>query len=206
MMPVVLSQDNAVPELGKATTRIDVIDGHARLVSSMSRQDMKALLDYFKTIANSGKKTPAGPPKIDPPETMEKKPEPKKKVKDTIDVPKQDVAYWFDQGYLFATYGNDEAAIQYFKKALTLEPNNSRVLYELGVCYGEIGKIRLAMEFIDKALSIYPEKGLYYYGKARIRLMSGDKESAIEDFKKAASLGHRDAQDYLQNSLHIASQ
>jgi len=38
---------------------------------------------------------------------------------------------------------------------------------------------------------------MYYYGRARVYLLSGDKTKAMEDFKKAADLGDEDALDYL---------
>ena len=58
-------------------------------------------------------------------------------------------------------------------------------------------------EVIDKALAIDTRNGLYYYGRGRVFLLSGDKEKAVEDLKQAAVLGNRVAQNYLQNTLHI---
>jgi hypothetical protein len=49
---------------------------------------------------------------------------------------------------------------------------------------------------------MYPEKGLYFYGRARVHLLSGNKDKALEDFRRAAELGDRDAQAYFQDTLH----
>ena len=111
--------------------------------------------------------------------------------------------YWINKGDLCALYGNDKAAIRYYKKALELEPNISRTLFHLGISYGEIGQYAQAIAFINKALEINSQNGLYYYGRGRVLFLSGEKEKAIEDLKQAAVLGNRDAQNYLQNTLQI---
>jgi hypothetical protein len=44
-----------------------------------------------------------------------------------------------------------------------------------------------------------PHNGLYYYGRARVYLLSGEKEKAMADFRKSADLGDEDARIYLDN-------
>ncbi len=109
---------------------------------------------------------------------------------------KKDPAYWLEKGSLCATYGNDKGATTYFQKAIKLDHNSSVAYFNLGVSYGEIGEYEKAIAAINKALEIGDRKGLYLYGRARVYLLSGDKEKATEDFKASASLGHRDAKDY----------
>jgi len=111
--------------------------------------------------------------------------------------------YWINKGDLCAVYGNDKAAIRYYRKALELEPNISRTLFHLGISYGEIGQCARAVSFINKALAIDSQNGLYYYGRGRVFLLSGETEKAVEDLKQAAVLGNRIAQNYLQNTLQI---
>ncbi len=117
--------------------------------------------------------------------------------------PPKEAKYWITKADLCAVYGNDKAAIRYYNKALELEPNNSRSLFNLGISYGEIGQYTRAIAFINKALEINSQNGLYYYGRGRVLFLSGEKEKAIEDLKQAAVLGNRVAQNYLQNTLHI---
>jgi TPR repeat protein len=45
-----------------------------------------------------------------------------------------------------------------------------------------------------------PQNGLYYYGRARVLLLSGDRDKARDDFQKAADLGDEDAQRYLKKN------
>jgi len=117
--------------------------------------------------------------------------------------PPKEANYWINKGDLCAVYGNDKAAIRYYRKALELEPNISRTLFHLGISYGEIGQYGRAIAFINKALEIDSQNGLYYYGRGRVFLLSGEKEKAVEDLQQAAVLGNRVALNYLQNTLQI---
>jgi tetratricopeptide (TPR) repeat protein len=109
----------------------------------------------------------------------------------------KDAAYWFDKGALCATYGNDSAAIKYFQKAISLDPQRSDAYFEQGVSYGQLDNFIKAIALINKAIEINPHKGLYYYGRARVYLLADEKEKAMEDFKKAAELDDEDAQKYI---------
>ena len=110
---------------------------------------------------------------------------------------KNDADYWFDKGALCATYGNDSAAIKYFQKAISLEPQRSAAYFEQGVSYGQLENFSKAIALINKAIEINPYNGLYYYGRARVYLLADEKDKAMEDFKKAAELDDEDAQNYL---------
>ncbi len=110
---------------------------------------------------------------------------------------KKDADYWIDKAALCATYGNDRAAIEYFQKAISLEPQRSDAYFGQGISYGQLEQFFKAIALIDKALELDPQNGLYYYGRARVYLLADEKEKAMEDFKKAAELGDEDAQKYI---------
>ena len=109
-----------------------------------------------------------------------------------------DAQYWFNKGALVSTYGNNEAAVQYFHKAIVLNPDFSRAYFSQGVSYGQLGQYQKAVAQINMALQKEPQNGLYYYGRGRVYLLWGDKEKAMADFQKAADLGSEDAIDYLE--------
>jgi tetratricopeptide (TPR) repeat protein len=106
--------------------------------------------------------------------------------------------YWFEKGALCATYGNDRAAVKYFQKAISLDPNRSNAYFEQGVSYGQLGEFDKGLALIDKALEMQPQNGMYLYGRGRLYLLSGDKEKAMQDFNKAAELDNEDARSYLE--------
>ena len=106
--------------------------------------------------------------------------------------------FWFDKGALCATYGNDQAAIKYFQKALALDPNRSDAVFEQGISYGQLGQFDKAVTLVDRAIEMDPENGLYHYGRGRVHLLAGNDELAEVDFQKAARLDDEDAQNYLE--------
>ena len=112
-----------------------------------------------------------------------------------------DADYWFDKGALCATYGNDRAAINYFQKAISLDPNRSGAYFEQGISYGQLGDFDKAVTLVNKALEREPQNGLYHYGRGRVYLLAGKQDQAMQDFKKAAELDDEDAQTYLK---HVA--
>jgi tetratricopeptide (TPR) repeat protein len=122
--------------------------------------------------------------------------------KQTSKAMKKDADYWFRKGALVATYGNDKAAIRYFKKAITLNPNHSGAYFEQGISYGQLDDYQQAISLIDRALKLDPQNGMYYYGRGRVYLLSGDNAKAMEDFKHAAELGDEDALNYLDYIGH----
>jgi tetratricopeptide (TPR) repeat protein len=103
---------------------------------------------------------------------------------------KKDADFWFNKGALLSTYGNHKAAVQYFQKAISLNPNFSKAYFSQGVSYGQLGQYM--------ALKQEPQNGLYYYGRGRVYLLWGDKAKAMDDFKKAAEFGDEDALNYLE--------
>ena len=110
----------------------------------------------------------------------------------------KDADYWFNKGALVSTYGNNKTAVQYFQKAITLNPNFSGAYFSQGVSYGQLGEYSKAIAQINMALKMQPQNGMYYYGRGRVYLLWGDKAKAMDDFKKAAELEDEDAQNYLE--------
>lgn len=110
---------------------------------------------------------------------------------------KSDADHWLEKAALCATYGNDRAAIKYFQKAISLDPQKSDAYFGQGVSYGQLEEFSKAIALIDKAIELDPQNGLYYYGRARVHLLAGEQDKAMEDFKKAAELNDEDAQNYL---------
>jgi hypothetical protein len=187
-----------LPEMGKMVFEFDMKDGRARGNFMVMTEDIKAMVAQFK---NMGQLAPAPKEVVEAPQAS-----PEAEVGEEgepVEPPKEDPAMqWFGKGALCATYGNDKAAVEYYKKVLELDPENSEAYFQQGVSYGELGKYEEAISSINKAVEIGQRKGLYFYGRGRVYLLSGDEAKASEDFKEAAALGHGDAQEYLEDMLH----
>lgn len=107
--------------------------------------------------------------------------------------------HWVDKGALYATYGNDSAAIKCFKKAIALDPQNAEAFFNLGISYAGKHEYADAIKAVNRALAIDPENGRYLYGRGWIYLLSGDNSKAMADMKEAAELGNPDARQYLKD-------
>jgi len=78
--------------------------------------------------------------------------------------------------------------------------DESRVYFNMGIAYGELGDYPRALVHLGQAIQIAPDEGAYYYGRARVYLLSGEKDMAMEDFERAADLGDLDALQYLEGA------
>jgi tetratricopeptide (TPR) repeat protein len=110
---------------------------------------------------------------------------------------KNSASYWLDRGGLLATYGNYKAAVAAYTKALELDATLSQAHFDLGVAYGEMADFDQALRHINAAIELSPGIAHYYYGRARVLLLAGQRSRALEDFRKAADMGDPDAEDYL---------
>ena len=125
-------------------------------------------------------------------------PEDEVEAASAVAAPVKNADYWFDRGALCATYGNDSAAIKYYQKAITLDPNRSGAYFTQGISYGQLDEFDKALGLIDKAIAMEPQNGLFIYGRGRVHLLAGNKRKAMADFRQAAELDDEDAQAYLK--------
>jgi len=105
--------------------------------------------------------------------------------------------YWINKGSLYSSYGNENAAVKSFKKALKLDPQAVEAEFKLGVSYGALRDYDKALKHMNTALSKSPENGRFLYGRAWIYLLSGQRDKAMIDMKAAAQKGNPDAMRYL---------
>jgi tetratricopeptide (TPR) repeat protein len=113
-------------------------------------------------------------------------------------VAEKDSGDWFDKGILLSVYGNYDAAVRAFQKAIEMAPEWGAAYFQLGVAYGEMGNTAAALTAMNQAIALDPGRGDFYYGRGRIYLMTGDTVKALENFEKAAELGSKDAIRYLE--------
>jgi tetratricopeptide (TPR) repeat protein len=71
-----------------------------------------------------------------------------------------------NKGLALDNLGNHTVALQYFDKALAIQPNNFNVLYNKGVTLYDLGNYTEAIKYYDKALAIQPNNFDVLYNKA----------------------------------------
>jgi len=184
----------SIPDIG--TVSFVTVAGGDRVISSaaMETDDIRMMMAYMKRLQSGEIDREAA---LSLPEV--KKPE-KKLEKEPVQPIVKDAGYWIDQGGLAATYGAYESAIRYYKKALAVGADESRVYFNMGIAYGELGDYPQALVHLGQAIQITPDEGAYYYGRARVYLLSGEKDMAMDDFERAADLGDLDALQYLEGT------
>jgi tetratricopeptide (TPR) repeat protein len=85
-------------------------------------------------------------------------------------------------------YGDIDGAIEEFKKALAVDPENVNVHNSLGVCYGVQGELDLAVDAFETAIRLDPMDVMATFNLGLARIKQGDQEKALELFLKAYEL------------------
>lgn len=96
---------------------------------------------------------------------------------------KKTAEYWFYRGYYLAEAGLYKEAIDAFKQAIRIKPDDAEAHYNLGVTYGKSGMFREEKEAYKKAIRIQPDYAKAHYYLGVIYLILNDRGSAIEEYK-----------------------
>jgi tetratricopeptide (TPR) repeat protein len=85
-------------------------------------------------------------------------------------------------------YGDIDGAIEEFKKALAVDPEDVNVHNSLGVCYGVQGESDLAIEAFETAIRLDPTDVMATFNLGLAHIKQGDQEKALKLFLKAFEL------------------
>ncbi|MCF8027666.1 MAG: tetratricopeptide repeat protein [Desulfobacteraceae bacterium] len=205
-----------IPETGTLNYTLDLGEGKFRSRYAMKTEDIKQFMDFVATLDP----VPAGPEQAPAPEPSseikqtEPSPEPDQSTSRSASekseqssskqsktghqrFSKDEPRYWTEKGGLYLAYGNIDAAVKHFEKAVALDPDNAGAHCNLALAYAENRKFEKALEAMDHALSLEPENGRYLHARGWIRVQNGQRQKGIADIEKAAEKGHPDAVRYL---------
>jgi len=90
---------------------------------------------------------------------------------------------------------------EFWRKTLTISPDNINVRNNLGVIYFEEGNINKAIEEFDKVISINPQYVGAYDNLAVAYMKMGEKEKAMTIWKKALEIDPHYAQAHFNLAL-----
>jgi tetratricopeptide (TPR) repeat protein len=107
--------------------------------------------------------------------------------------------YWFEKGSLLSVYGNQDAAIEAFEKAIEIKSDYSEAFFHLGIAYAEKDHFEKALAAINRAIEINPDIARYHYGRGWVHIRFGNRDNGILDMQKAAAGKHPDAIRYIEN-------
>jgi len=129
--------------------------------------------------------------------------EAEKIFKDIIRKNPQEVDAYTGLGCCYGSSGKYLEAIEEFKRARDLDPNDTCVLNKLARCYYYCGndcirenKFQDAIDDYTRALDIESENVLYYCKRGTTYRILNNKEKARKDFEKAIELYDKDEVDH----------
>jgi len=75
--------------------------------------------------------------------------------------------------------GDFDAALTSYRLALRDQPNDPKILQNIGIAYSKIGRVEEAMRAYRRALQVAPEQSGAHYGLAFLLLKRGDRAGAM---------------------------
>ncbi len=95
------------------------------------------------------------------------------------------VEYWFYRGVKYGDSGRHKDAIEAYKQAIKINPDNSVIHYNLGITYGELGRYKDAIEAFKQAIRIKPDYAEIHYNLGVSYFMLSRYKDAIKAYKQA---------------------
>ncbi|WP_291431135.1 tetratricopeptide repeat protein [Deinococcus sp.] len=100
---------------------------------------------------------------------------------------------WNERGYVYKLQGNATKAIEAFRQATTLNPDNSILLYNLGDMYYATGNIPQALDYLQQAVIVDPRDAYNRAYYAKLLALSGNVTAARPEAAQAARLAPKNA-------------
>jgi len=108
----------------------------------------------------------------------------------------------FNRGFAYNNSGDYQKAIESFKEAIRLKPDDVYVHFNLGLAYNNSGDYQKAIESFKEAIRLKPDDVYAHYNLGLAYSNSGDYQKAIESFKEAIRLKPDDV--YAHYNLGLA--
>ncbi len=107
-----------------------------------------------------------------------------------------DAAVYFFKAVSELEKQNYDAAIDNYKKAVSINPKLAEAYYNLGIAYGEKGDTETAIIYYKKAIAINPNDAEAYNNLGNAYREKGDTETEIIYYKKAIAINPEHAKAY----------
>ena len=105
--------------------------------------------------------------------------------------PKNAEAYYW-RGRTRINLGQPEQGKDDFKTAIQLKPDYAEAYDHLGWLASKRGEVDEGIAYLTKSIKFKPENAWAFYNRSRLFFSKGEVASALEDAKKACSLGYED--------------
>ena len=101
----------------------------------------------------------------------------------------QDAQLYTWLGYINLQIGNNERAVEYYRKAIRLRPDNAYNYIGIGRSFGELGRNQESMSAFQKALSIDPSESYSHDYLGYLYTSEHHYQEAIGEYKTAIGMG-----------------
>lgn len=105
---------------------------------------------------------------------------------------------YYEEGQACLDEKKYEDAIEYFKKAISLNSNNAKYYYWCGFAKYLNNQDEDAIKIFDKAIEINPQDPNYYYFRGHAKYFIGNYNEAIEDYKIGIGNNPENLYDYYE--------
>jgi|GEM_PF-2914898 len=203
---------DSLPDMGEIEYIVELAEQQLSSKYRIKTGDAEKLRDYFTTaMATQEKQARASGPAAEGKKSFLPETENQKPVKEYKDPKKGDdpetvhekfskdhPRYWTEKGGLYLAYGNTEAALKHFEKAVEMDRQNPAAHYNLGLAYSEKEAFEKALESIERSLALDPGNGRYLYAKGWILIQAGNRQKGLAAIEQAAESSNTDALRYLK--------
>jgi tetratricopeptide (TPR) repeat protein len=111
---------------------------------------------------------------------------------------------WIETGLTIAEKGDINSSLQYFSKAIELDPRNAWAYFCRGQGFGELSDHNSAIQDFNKAIELDFPYAMVYRGRGAAYANLGKLALALQDFTKAIELDPQNAQAYYGRGLVYA--
>ncbi|HCA59494.1 MAG TPA: hypothetical protein DEP46_16110 [Blastocatellia bacterium] len=92
--------------------------------------------------------------------------------------------------------GENSIALDFFTKAVELDPKNPKILNSLGTALRVLGKLEEALNAHNKSIEMNSTVSMFYVNRSYVLEKLGKSDDAFKDLNKAISLNQNDATAY----------
>jgi len=100
---------------------------------------------------------------------------------------------------VYYTLGRHKEAIEFFKRAIALNPDYAEAHYSLGMAFANSGNHKLAVESLKRAVSFQPEWADAHYNLGILYLILKDRGAALAQHRLLRGINEDRARQFLES-------
>lgn len=116
-----------------------------------------------------------------------------------IEIDPRYVKAYNNRGLAFADLGDYRQAIKDYDKVIKFDSGDADAYYNRGIAFKRSGAYHQAIDDFNTAIKLNPDDAAVHYHLGLAYNLLSDLPQSLVHYKKAASLGLKQAQDYLRN-------